>query len=69
MLDDSKSGLIPKKELQEAIAKVADENNLDIDKAELKKLVDQIYQQDDGSKASKISRKSVREALEVSSRI
>ena len=64
VLDDSKSGLIPQKELKEAVIKVANENNLDVDNQTLTEMVDAVYMNDDGTKANKMSRQSVRVALE-----
>jgi hypothetical protein len=47
--------------------KVAEENDVEI--ADLDELVEQMYEKDDGTKASMLSRNSVRKALEVSAEI
>ena len=63
VLNDSKSGLVPKTELQEAITKVVKEKNLDLNKKEVKNMVDSFYI----GGANKKSRKELRKALEDSS--
>jgi Ca2+-binding EF-hand superfamily protein len=55
-LDDCKEGLIPKKELREAVKKVAKENDIEMDDKTLSKIVDDIYKKDNGAKQSTISR-------------
>lgn len=63
VLDDSQNGLIPKNELKKAVVKVAKENSLEIDDQSIAKIVDTIYQSDNGTKTTKASRKSIRQAL------
>ena len=47
--------------------KVAKEKNIEVD--DINELIEQIYEKDDGTSASKISRNSVRKALEGSTDI
>jgi len=43
VLDESKNGLISQKELKEAVRKVAEENEIEIDDQELIELVEAVY--------------------------
>ena len=56
-LDESKSGLIPKRELKQAVRQVAEDNDLELDNATLNQLVDSGYASgEDGAKARQLSR-------------
>ena len=56
-LDESKSGLIPKRELKQAVRQVAEDNDLELDNATLNQLVDSVYASgEDGAKARQLSR-------------
>ena len=43
VLDDNKNGLIPKKEVQEAVKKIVFQNNLDIENEALTQIIDSLY--------------------------
>ena len=64
VLEESKNGLIPQKELKEAVMTVLNDNNLDIENSTLVQMVDAVFISDDGTKTTQMSRHSVRKALE-----
>jgi hypothetical protein len=55
-LDESKSGLIPKRELKQVIKQVSEENGLSIEDTKLNDLADSLFIKPDGSRIGKMTR-------------
>ena len=55
-LDHSKNGLITEKEFKEAVKKVSQDNDLHVDEETVADMIEELYVDDKGNKASSISR-------------